>query len=333
MAVNIRLIARELGLSTATVSRVLNNKPDVGAKTRERVLSHLKEREYAQPDREGPGSVGVVGGFSDDHFPYYFAEILQGIEPELNRRKMTPVLIRKNDLIEEYRRFGQVPLLSRLKGLVWIMPELDRECRSMVASHRLPCVCVNSYYGEPSKGLSALMSDNAAAAGECIDYLWGLGHRRIAFLGVWEANPTLGNRLDGCRRALEAKGGYREELFLSDLIGLTPRSGADGTARLMTGKVRPTAIIVASDHLVPGVYRGLKQLGYAIPRDVSVTAFDDFAYSDYLSPPLTTFRQPMAEMGARSVALLNGEGEQGILPVRMPFMVRESAGPPTPVPA
>lgn len=329
-------IARELGLSVTTVSRVLHNRPDVKAETRKRVL------DYVQGAGFYPGSVGsdvrmvgVVDSFRRHSLAsYYNASLLEGIDQKLYELGYVTSIVHAELIDREHRSYDNVRLLNRLAGLVWLGPVFDEHYRSIADKHNIPTVVVNCAARDVAINHVEVNSRKAAAT--ATEYLLGLGHSKIAFIGGQMDNPNMLDRVDGYRAAL-AQAGITPDagLVIDDITLWNEEGGAEGVYRLMSRGAAPTALIVASDFLVAGVYRALRELGYEIPYSISVVSFDDSPIASYVTPPVTSCQQPLREIATLATDILTqriNAGRQSSEPVHrvvnMPFIVRQSTASP-----
>ncbi len=334
----IRQIAAELDLSIATVSRVINNKPDVNAASRERVISYLRSIDYQPPVVSADlGLIGLVDTFQrHDLNSYYVSAILAGADEQLHRYKYNVVLIHYDQIESEMMNYGQVTILNRLKGLLWLEPMFSAQHLKIVQDHRLPCVVLNN--SEEGVDVDLVRSDNYHAARRAVAFLVAKGHTRIGFVGGWLHLANHRDRLKGYLEGLDAAGITPDDsIIVKDIVSWDEHGGYEGTNRVVSGTQPPTAILLCSDFLASGAYSAMFDLGLRIPDDVSVVSFDDFPLARHMDPPLTTFRQPLRKMGAQAAGILaerfgTGNGNSADAPVRhelvpCPIITRSSAGP------
>ena len=327
---SMRKIAKELGISTTTVSRVLNNRHDVDAETRKRVLEFVRKNSY-----QYRGSIlelkliGVVDTYRRHSISsYYISGILEGIDDRISRRGYTIILLHADEIDRDYADFGFIRCFNHISGLIWMEPVFSSFYEKIVTDQKIPCVVINNY--DDNVKVDIVESDNYSAAKIAVEYLVGQGHRHIAFIGGWMNLTNHKERLRGFKDALNQSGlEPRNEHIITDIIFWNEEGGAEGVYRIFSTGSKPTAIVVCSDFLITGVYAALKDLGYSIPKDVSVISFDDSPIARYLNPPLTSCKQPLKEIGSIAAEHLltsidglarNYTREK----VRMPFIVRES---------
>lgn len=330
-------IARELGLSVTTVSRVLHNRPDVKAETRKRVLEHVQGVGVQPSSHSDLKIVGVVDSFRRHSLSsYYNATLIEGIDEKLYEAGYMTAIVHSEVIDREQRAFENVRLLNRLAGLLWLGPVFDAHYREVTERHNIPCVVVNG--ADRTVAVDLVDCDSYKAAITATDYLLGLGHSRIAFIGGQVQDANMAERRSGYQAALKAARITPDpELLIDDISLWNDEGGAEGVYRLMSRPTKPTAILVASDFLLGGVYRAIQELGYSVPESMSVVSFDDSPIASYVAPPVTSCQQPLREiarLAAETLIRLMASGPQSPPPERrtlgMPFIVRKSTAPPRP---
>lgn len=294
-------------MSEATVSRVLNGRPGVSARTREAVLTALDVLGYERPSSlrgERARLVGLVlPELQNPIFPA-FAEVVSG---SLAQQGFTSVLctqaaggVSEADHVELLLQ-QQVSALVFFGGL-YAQAESPHGHYQRLASRGLPTVLMNA--SVPDLGFPQVSCDDGAAIDQAVAHLVSLGHRRVGLvLGPPDHVPSR-RKLTATRRALARAGieltGAEVEHALFSLEG-----GQAAAARLLRRGV--TGIICASDPLALGAVRAARRGGLAVPRDVSVVGYDDSSFMTCTDPPLTTVRQPIEAMGRAAVDLIVGE--------------------------
>jgi len=187
-------------------------------------------------------------------------------------------------------------------GLIVLGHRLPPTARAIVEQQGAAAPVVNGCEFDPALGLPSVHIDNAAAARAVMEHLYGLGHERIAVVGGPPDNPLHQQRLEGARAAGRARGRLRQ---LSVVPGdFSVESGHAAATALLAAASAPTAIFCFSDQMALGTLAACRELGVRVPEELSIVGFDDLASSRYLTPPLTTIRQPMREIGDRAVKLL-----------------------------
>jgi LacI family transcriptional regulator len=307
--VTIRDVAARAGVSVATVSKVINERYGVSAATLARVRAVIDELGYeaslvAQSLRNH--RTNVIGILVADLEPFS-TELLKGAADAIRGSGFELVVYsaggRTGDPLGWEKRY-----LSRLSGTLVDGAVLVTPTVSLDVVPGTPVVAVDPHTG-PSH-LPTIDSDNLRGAQLATEHLLDLGHRRIAFLAGRPDLQSAELRKTGYLRALTAAGITPDE----DLIRIgayDPEVSAASAHALLTGPDRPTAVFAANDISAIATVGAARELGLAVPDDLSVVGFDNVPESALCSPPLTTVDQPIREMGHRAIrmliALINGD--------------------------
>lgn len=305
-------VARKVGVSEATVSRVLNDKPGVSAATRQAVLTALDVLGYERPTQlrgERARLVGLVlPELTNPIFPA-LAEIIGG---GLTQSGYTPLLCTQNAGGITESDYVDLLLQQQVSGVIFLggnysQTDAPHDHYERLRGVNLPTVLVNA----PIDGLefATVSTDDTTAAEQAVRHLHQLGHRRIGMLlGPADHVPSE-RKLAGARRVLADLGAPLEEgLIVRGLYTL--ESGQAGAMRLLNSGA--TAIVCASDLLALGAIRAVRRSGRRVPEDVSVVGFDDSALMSCTEPPLTTVRQPIDSMGRTAIELLLAQIQGGV---------------------
>ena len=303
-------IARQAGVSEATVSRVINDRPGVSAETRQAVLTALDVLGYERPERLRKRSAGLVGLVVPELENPIFPAFAQVIESTLAQSGYTPVLCTQTPGGVTEDEYVEMLLDRQVSGIVFVSglhadttAGLDRYRRLL--DRPLPVVLVNGY----TEGLDApfISCDDRAAAEMAVAHLVALGHRRIGLISGPERFQAVQRKLAGYRaamaRELDADGHDPDELVALTLFGV--EGGEVAADRLLQRDV--TGIVCGSDLMALGAVRAARRRGLDVPRDVSVVGFDDSPLIAFTDPPLTTVRQPVREMAVAAVRALVDE--------------------------
>ncbi|MFW5745026.1 MAG: LacI family DNA-binding transcriptional regulator [Spirochaetota bacterium] len=327
-------IAEAAGVSIATVSRVINNKPDVGSDTRQRVLDELERRNYEY--RSGAVGDGLqLIGFVNNYRQYpastdYVANLLVGCQERSSSHAYNLVMLDADAIQKEMRWPGRYGVIEQIAGVVWSMPIFEQSHAEFLQSRGIPYVVINNL----KHGVKApfVESDNYTAVRQAVEYLIGMGHRRIGFIGGALHIANMEDRYKGyLQHMAEFDLEVDRDWVIDDLTGVEEHNAIEGTYRLLGRRNLPTALITASESVALGVYRVFATRGIRIPDDVSIVSFDDTRLSELMQPPVTTFRQHLHQMGGRAIDLLMGlihpaDGIDPALHVREPMtlIVRDS---------
>jgi LacI family transcriptional regulator len=330
--ITIAAIAREAGVSVPTVSRVINGRSDVAPGTRERVEKLLSRHDY----RRRGSRLNVGAGLIDLVFPDldspWAVEIIRGVEEVAHAAGIGTVVSAVHRKSTATRQWMQNLRARATDGIILVTSDLAPPLHAELRRLNVPVVVVDPA-GVPSMEVPTIGATNWTGGLRATEYLIGLGHRRIGFIAGPPALLCSRARLDGFRAAMEAAGLPSD----GDLIqqgDFYHESGFAGASRLLAMDSPPTAIFASSDQMALGVYEAIRRRGLRVADDVSVVGFDDLPEVRWSSPPLTTVRQPLAEMGllaARTVLrLAQGEKiESPRIELATELVVRDSAGPPS----
>ena len=332
---NIYEVAKRAGVSTATVSRVLSRPDVVAPETRRKVMQAVErlgyEPNYAAKNLRTLRSRKILITVPDLSNPF-FSLILQGIE-DAAQREGYAVLVGDTQHNEK-REEGYALILKRKEadGLIFLGHRLPKEAARLLKSLApKPAPIVNGCEFSPRLGVPSVHIDNAKAAGEAVDHLYRLGHKRIAVITGPLVSPLSRDRLRGASARAKAERAERDLIVMQGDFSIA--SGAAVAEQLLLRSDPPTAIFCFNDEMAIGVIDTAKRLRKSVPKDLSVMGFDDIRFARYTDPPLTTIAQPMREIGEGTVRLLleilRGN-EISPVSVTLPhtLMVRGSTAPP-----
>jgi LacI family transcriptional regulator len=285
MKKSLKEIARDLGISTATVSRVINRKAAVRAETRETVLRYLAAQGRVARDSGSFKDIGIVDTFLPHRLDnYYISKVIEGADERIHAMNCITALVHADIIEKELLAYGRADVLDRLEGILWMEPMFNRKFYDIVKERNIPCVVINNC--EEDIPIDFIKSDNLASSKKAIRFLVENGHRHIGFVGGYLHLTNHKDRFQGYREGLEAAG-----------IEMDAHGGAEGVYRILSHGEYPSAIMLCSDFLAEGAYEAMKTKGLKIPDQVSIVSFDDFPPAEHMDPPLTTFRQPLEEIG------------------------------------
>lgn len=324
--VTIARVAEESGLSTATVSKVLNGRPDVSARTRRLVQEVMLSLGYQRRANNGaPPLIDVV--FSDFDSPWAI-EIVRGAAAAAQAEGLTVAFTALSEGHERRVWFDHVTSRGT-RGIILLLSELTERQRGQLAARALPFVVIDPT-GEPGPEVSSVGATNWSGGLAATNHLIELGHRRIAII---TGPPTLlcsRARLDGYCGALGRAGLAIDERLVRP-GDFRVKAGYAQAKALFALPDRPTAIFAGSDLAALGVLRAAREAHLRVPEDVSVVGFDDIPLAEWSTPALTTVRQPLTEMAAVAVRILLESAESGPLRRRVELatdlVVRESTAP------
>jgi LacI family transcriptional regulator len=329
--VTITAIAREAGVSVPTVSRVVNGRSDVSPQTRERVEELLRLRGYRRRQPRPRDDASLIDLVFHDLDSPWAVEIIRGVEDVAHAARVGMVVSAIHGRSESAQQWMQNVRARATDGVILVTSILEGPLQEELDRLDVPTVVVDTA-GVPPLDVPTIGATNWAGGLAATDHLLELGHRRI---GVIAGPPRLRcsmARLDGYRAALAAAGVPLDDrlIWQGDFY---PQSGFEGGNALLGLDDPPTAFFASNDQMAFGVYEAIRQRGARVGPDVSVVGFDDLPEAQWSSPPLTTVRQPLSDMGVlatRSVLrLARGEPvENPRIELATDLVVRHSTAAP-----
>lgn len=301
---NIRKVAELAGVSVATVSRALKSPDIVSPTTREKVLKAVDQAGY-KPNlmavqfrsQRTYNLVVLVPTIANT----FFARVISGIQEAAQERGYGVLLC--NTLGNEAMEIQYASLVStrQADGVIQLRAFNPFSEKAFPAGAVLPMI--NACEVLDDAPCPTVKLDNRAAAREATEHLISLGHRRIGMIKGPRRSPLTRDRQQGYQDALIAAGIPLDESLLCP-GDFTPLSGYQAAETLIALAERPSAIFCESDEMAIGAISRIKEAGLQIPKDISVTGFDDIAFASYSDPPLTTIAQPAEAFGREAVAML-----------------------------
>jgi LacI family transcriptional regulator len=303
-SITIHDVAKAAGVSVTTISRVLNDKDDVASETYDRVKRVIQELGYASSlAARGMRShrTKVIGLITPEVTSPYSIAVLQGINWALTQLDYDMVIYsnmnyRRNLLTPQEAYFVSLLNGNIADGVIVLTPVTT--CFSVSTA---PIVVVDPNNETPN--YPAIIATHREGACQAVQYLIGLGHRRIGFINGRHELVSSAKRLQGYRDSLMTAGIPIDEALI-ETGDYTSETATTCTRRLLELDIPPTAIFAANDQTAMGVYRVAREKGVRIPEDLSVVGFDNLRESSLLTPPLTTVDQFLFNMGQFSVEML-----------------------------
>lgn len=334
-------IAAQAGVSIATVSRVLNNRPSVAPETREDVLECIRKMSYVprRGTRRMP-SLSVLLEFGGPLLTPYIAEVVGGISAFTDETGLSLSIFSLTQ--PKVRERGLIPYLREndIHGTIILLSNDNSRYIADLEADLIPFIVFNNRMGGRVPFIDV---DNALGTEMALRHLHQLGHRSIAFIGGNLDNDSLRSRYTAYRSSV-VKYGLDTNPQLARVEPMDHpcnhlMEGYEKTKRLLDSGVAFTAVNCVSDELAFGAVRALLDAGRSVPADVSVIGFDDCEMSMYVNPALTTVKQPLRAMGyraARELSRLVDDYRAGIatkrsdpqgIVERPELILRESTGP------
>lgn len=313
----IKDIAKACGVSVSTVSRVLNNHPDVSRSVREKVSSTVERLGYIPNNsardlvRTRSDNIGVIVRGQDNLF---FSAMVKTISREIESRGYTMVLHFIGSDDDEVMAGAILEREKKLRGLIFLGGRFDYSAETL-APVGVPFVCctyTNCFGTLDEKDYSSVSIDDYMTAYKAVRTLIDLGHKRIAVVAPATDDRSISElRYKGYRAALEDGGLDFDPELLVETEGFFEMPKAyEGTVKLTERGTEFTAVFALSDTTALAAVKALEDHGRRVPEDCSVIAIDGLTVSEYANPTLTTMVQPVEEMGRQSVAILADMIEQ-----------------------
>lgn len=307
-------IAREADVSTATVSRVLNNKTNVSPELRARVLAAVRQLGY-EPNVLARSlrvrQTLTIGTLVSDITNPFFAEVVRGIEDSAHQQGFSLILCNSEEDPEKERNYLRLLRSKRVDGIIFSVSGPDHRDVLRTIESGIPVVFADRRHDAVSA--DAVLTRNAEGARQAVLHLAWHGYRRIAIIAGPTALTTGAERLAGYRQAIEEAGlPFHEELIKVSDFSL--EGGRRAASELLQLDSPPDAIFASNNLMTTGALQVLNEQGIRIPQQVGVIGFDDMPWAALLTPPLTVVAQPAYELGVAAANLLFqrlGSGSQG----------------------
>ncbi|MES4615168.1 MAG: ribose operon transcriptional repressor RbsR [Ewingella sp.] len=325
-------VARVAGVSTSTVSHVINNNRFVSEAIREKVTAAIDSLNYAPSalarslKLNQTRTIGMLLTASSNPF---YAEVVRGVERSCYERGYSLILCNTDGDAERMNRSMETLLQKRVDGLLLMCTENHRPSQDAIS--RYPSLPIVMMDWAPFGAANDVIQDNALLGGVmATEYLISQGYQRIACITGPLDKTTAVQRLDGYRQAMHQAGlpvlpGY-------EVTGdFEFASGLPAMEQLLALPQRPEAVFASNDAMAVGVYQALYKEGLRVPDDIAVIGYDDIQLAQYMTPPLTTIHQPKDSLGELAIdALLHRlkepEAEPQVLVLTPELVVRGSVG-------
>lgn len=332
MKITIGEIARIAGVSKTTVSRVINNKPDVDPFTRQKILDLIDQYSF-QPNAfakaislQKSNHIGLIIPHKAEYVfsnPFY-TEVMRGVSTEIDEQGYYLLICYAHEVnyLDIYRQ-------KRVEGFVLLSPgSFHQDIIETLDAENVPFVSTAKISDE--QNMVFVDVDNFHGATLVMEHLVSLGHRRIAYIGKPSLKSSI-DRLNGYRSVLQKYGHPVDESLVLVTDTSSVESGYAYTQKLLERPDVPTAILLANDVMAIGALQALQASGVRLPEDLSVAGFDDIPFAQYANPPLTTVRQPAYEKGLHAARILIESLENKSTPesliLDVELVVRHSTGP------
>jgi len=327
---NLEQVARRAKVSTATVSRVLNNASVVKTSTRARVIKAIEELKYhpnlhARHLAGGKSrTIGVI--VSNLENPFFF-DIYKTIEANAHAAGYEVVMANTDYRSEQLVNSIRLMIGRRVAGLAAVVSEMEPALIDELTESDMPVVFYD--VGEPRQNITNIRVDYRRGIDKVIDYLHTVGHRKLGFVGH---HSLLGPIHERAKAVIDAAARYPKMEVRTSADADTLDGGRLATRALLSNGETPTAIVCVNDIMAVGALRELRERGLRVPQDVSVTGFDNVKLSEFCYPALTTVHIPRERIGTLVCESLlaksdNHKAADHEMVIDPEFVLRDSTGP------
>ena len=340
--ITIKDVAKRCGVGVSTVSRAINNHPDINPATKQMIMDVIQQSGYIPNNSarnlkraDGKSIAVLIKGITNP----FFSKMIKIIEEEIQKKHYSMELRHVESFEDEVDIALELVKEKRLKGIIFLGGYFSHSLEKL---EKMTVPFVFGTVGAPPENISKarysdVTVDDFKESKKITEYLIDLGHNDIAFLGAEPGDLSIGKlRLEGYMDALkEHKIPEKEELIRSitavgDIYSM--ENGYQATKQLLESGANFTAIYAIADSLAIGALRALMDAGLKVPEDVSVAGYDGIELGDFYAPRLTTLRQPVEEMALETVKLLfhiiSGKEEHQHIVFSGELLVKESTAKP-----
>lgn len=297
----IQEVARRAGVSSATVSRVLNGNARVSAANRDRVRAAVAELAY-RPNRVARSlrrqQTEIIGVIVSDIENPHFTQAVRAIEDAAYAEGFRVLLCNTDETPEKQREYLEMLEAERVPGVILVPADPGDPTIAHLLDHNIPIVAFDRRVGDPRA--DSVTADNRAAANAATRHLIDHGHTRIGFIGGLAHIQTGVERREGYRQAMQDSGLASTEASGSFRIA----AAEEATGTLLAAHPDLTALVVANNLMTIGALRAVRAQGRRVPDDIGIVAIDDPAWSELVDPPITSLAQPVRQMANEAVSIL-----------------------------
>lgn len=330
MAVTIKLVAKEAGVSVASVSRALNGHESVTAETRkhiESVAARLRYIPHSAARSLITRRTDTIGALLPDLYGEFFSELIRGIDLAARARGLHLLVSSSHGNASE-AAVALRAMQGRVDGMLILSPHVDAEFLHDNLPDALPIVLLNSSVKNPH--YPVLNVDNYGGAYAMVQHLLGIGHKKIAFITGPESNFDAQQREQGYRAAI-AK--LAPKMALDIVAGdFSEESGHAAGRQFLSRKLRPDAVFAANDMMAVGCLYAFADYGVSVPEDIALAGFDDIPIARYVAPSLSTVRVRIVDLGRSALERLASvlekpdEANEAAQTLRCEIVVRKTCG-------
>jgi LacI family transcriptional regulator, galactose operon repressor len=304
--VTIEQVAQHVGVSTMTVSRVLNQRPDVSPDTRRRVQRAITRLGY-HPNNFARSLASkrshTLGLITADFSDFFFTEVIAGAEGEARKHGYFFMLGSTERNLRDEPEYIRLLTQRHVEGILFARPSTEPDYHHLIKLVRQGTPVVMTSFEIPGEELTVVDVDNVDGAQQALNCLLAGGHRQIAMIAGPAGWKSVADRTRGYQTALKTAGIPWKPAQVAEADW--SYDGGYRAAQELLARGKPfTALFAQNDRMAIGAMRALREAGRHIPEDVSVVGYDDIPAAAYCDPPLTTVRQPMRQVGAVAARLL-----------------------------
>jgi len=327
----IQEVARRARVSTATVSRTINNPSLVDPKTAKRVWKIIEELGY-YPNGQARslvlGRSRILGLIVSDITNPFFPELIKGFE-DIAIEHDYEILVSSTNYDSARMAICVRRMLERkVEGVAIMTSEMDKHLVDQLTNRHVPMVFLD--VGPAGDLIGNIVVDYAMGINEAVDHLLSLGHRRIGFIGGPAGLKSARVRRTAFLRSL-GRHGIDRDVCLVETADHTVDGGLAAMTRMLHSGCGPTAVLASNDLTAIGMLRAVRRAGLQVPKDISIVGFDDIRLAEFTEPPLTTVRLSRSELAERAfhvlVSNLNGQPSRPESKVETHLVVRETTCP------
>lgn len=312
-SITIKDIARICGVGVSTVSRAINNHPDINPETKTMIMNTIKEYKYI-PNNSARNlkrvDAKVIAVLIKGITNPFFTNVMRGLEREIKKKKYSMVLHQVDDSENEVSVALELIKEKRLRGIVFLGGYFSHTEEELSQLHVPFVLSTIDVIGKVKKNIySSVTVDDFAESYKMVSYLCDLGHKDIAIITTGDNDRSIGKlRLDGYKKALSDHGiPFRKQLLIPMEDSEPQYSLACGyhmMQRFLKKEIPCSAVFAISDELAIGASRAIMESGRKIPEDISIAGFDGIDIGKYYNPSITTIQQPIDEIARESIDIL-----------------------------
>ncbi len=329
----IRDVAERAGVSTATVSRAINEPRSVSDKLQEEVMEAIEELDY-KPSSVAKGlktnktnTLALV--ITDNESPFY-AKIMRGVEDVALENDYSLFVSNTDEELKKEKLYLENLQDKSTDGIILAPTGRPDEVLNRLLESDVPIVFIDRWLEKLKDRVDTVLAQNVEGSYQAVDYLLKKGHERIGIITGVEQVVSSEERLEGYKKAFRDNGlPINNELIVEG--SYTIEGGINALKTLLSLKERPTSVFVTNGKMTMGALKLLREKGYTCPDDLSLVSFDDFEWFSILNPPVTAVRQDSYEIGTKSADLLlkkinseNNESPGSVHRIETELVIRNS---------